>query len=120
MGPTAASNAHWSKCQKPCFLWCLLLSGISCAMLQPQTFMYQGARLVTACSVPLVLAIMVALRYFLRNAVEAQASEVELFLNSVPILNPLSQDEKLRLVDAFEEKTYQPGQQVGKDMSLCN
>lgn len=51
-------------------------------------------------------------RYFLRNAAEAQASEVELFLNSVPILNPLSQEEKLQLVDAFEEKHYKPGDKV--------
>jgi hypothetical protein len=53
-----------------------------------------------------------AARYFLRNAAETQVSEVELFLNSVPILNPLSQEEKLQLVDAFEEKTYKPGEQV--------
>lgn len=33
-------------------------------------------------------------------------------MNSVPILNPLSQDEKLQLVDAFDEKTYQPGEKV--------
>lgn len=52
-------------------------------------------------------------RYFLRNAAEAQASEVELFLNSVPLLNPLSQEEKLQLVDAFEEKTYKRGDKVG-------
>jgi len=51
-------------------------------------------------------------RYFLRNAAEAQASEVELFLNSVPILNPLSQEEKLQLVDAFEEKTFKAGDKV--------
>lgn len=51
-------------------------------------------------------------RYFLRNAAEAQASEVELFLNSVPILNPLSQEDKLQLVDAFEEVTYSPGDKV--------
>jgi cGMP-dependent protein kinase 2 len=48
----------------------------------------------------------------LRNAAEAQASEVELFLNSVPLLNPLSQEEKLQLVDAFEEKHYRPGDKV--------
>uniref|UniRef100_A0A383WC48 cGMP-dependent protein kinase n=1 Tax=Tetradesmus obliquus TaxID=3088 RepID=A0A383WC48_TETOB len=52
------------------------------------------------------------LRYFLRNAAETQVSEVELFLNSVPILNPLSQEEKLQLVDAFEEKTYKRGEQI--------
>jgi len=55
---------------------------------------------------------LLLLRYYLQNAVEAQASEVELFLNSVPILNPLSQEEKLQLVDAFEEKTYKPGEKV--------
>lgn len=55
---------------------------------------------------------LVAARYFLRNAAEAQASEVELFLNSVPILNPLNQEEKLQLVDAFEEQVYKPGEQV--------
>lgn len=54
-----------------------------------------------------------ARRYFLRNAAEAQASEVELFLNSVPLLNPMSQEEKLQLVDAFEEKTYKSGDKVG-------
>jgi hypothetical protein len=57
-------------------------------------------------------AAVCATRYFLRNAAETQVSEVELFLNSVPILNPLSQEEKLQLVDAFEEKTYKPGEQV--------
>ena len=51
-------------------------------------------------------------RYFLRNAAETQASEVELFLNSVPILNPLSQEEKLQLVDAFEEQTFKPKDKV--------
>lgn len=60
----------------------------------------------------LMLSSTLLYRYFLRNAVEAQASEVELFLNSVPILNPLSQEEKLQLVDAFEEKVYQPGDKV--------
>jgi hypothetical protein len=39
--------------------------------------------------------------------------EVELFLNSVPILNPLTKQEKLRLLDAFEEKEYGEGDQVG-------
>jgi hypothetical protein len=59
-------------------------------------------------------------RYYLQNAVEAQASEVELFLNSVPILNPLSQEEKLQLVDAFEEKTYKPGEKVGCGLSCAS
>lgn len=58
-------------------------------------------------------------RYFLRNAAESQASEVELFLNSVPILNPLRQEEKLQLVDAFEEKSYKPGDKVGLLVTGC-
>ncbi len=39
-------------------------------------------------------------------------SQVELFLNSVPILANLSREERIRLVDAFEEVTYQQGQKV--------
>jgi hypothetical protein len=47
-----------------------------------------------------------------RDAAETQVSAVELFLNSVPILNPLSREEKLRLVDAFEQRSYTPGSEV--------
>lgn len=43
---------------------------------------------------------------------ETQVSQVELFLNSVPILAPLSRDERLRLVDALEEVTFQAGAKV--------
>ncbi|KIY94555.1 cAMP-dependent protein kinase regulatory subunit [Monoraphidium neglectum] len=48
-------------------------------------------------------------RFYVRDAAETQVSAVELFLNSVPILNPLSREEKLRLVDAFEQRSYTPG-----------
>uniref|UniRef100_A0A7S0V7R7 cGMP-dependent protein kinase n=1 Tax=Polytomella parva TaxID=51329 RepID=A0A7S0V7R7_9CHLO len=51
-------------------------------------------------------------RYFVREIQETQVSQVELFLNSVPILAPLSRDERLRLVDAFEEVTYAAGSKV--------
>jgi len=51
-------------------------------------------------------------RYYIRDAQEVQVGEVELFLNSVPILNPLSQEEKLQLLDAFERKVYEAGQKV--------
>lgn len=37
---------------------------------------------------------------------------MELFLNSVPLLNPLSSEEKLQLVDAFEEQVFRPGDKV--------
>lgn len=52
-------------------------------------------------------------RHYIRDFAEAQVGEVELFLNSVPILNPLTKQEKLRLLDAFEEKEYGEGDQVG-------
>lgn len=51
-------------------------------------------------------------RYYIRDAQESQASEVELFLNSVPILNPLSREEKLKLLDAFEQQHFAAGSKV--------
>lgn len=51
-------------------------------------------------------------RYFVRELQETQVSQVELFLNSVPILANLSREERIRLVDAFEEVTYQAGQKA--------
>jgi len=51
-------------------------------------------------------------RYYMRDAQESATSQIELFLNSVPILAPLSREEKLRLVDALEECTFQPGSRV--------
>lgn len=43
-----------------------------------------------------------------------ETSQIELFLNSVPILSPLSREEKLRLVDALEEVVYPAGNTVIK------
>eukprot|EP00191_Tetraselmis_sp_GSL018_P002817 CAMPEP_0177614176 /NCGR_PEP_ID=MMETSP0419_2-20121207/22512_1 /TAXON_ID=582737 /ORGANISM="Tetraselmis sp., Strain GSL018" /LENGTH=708 /DNA_ID=CAMNT_0019111209 /DNA_START=131 /DNA_END=2257 /DNA_ORIENTATION=- len=51
-------------------------------------------------------------RYYMRELQESATSQIELFLNSVPILTSLSNAEKMRLVDALEEKTFQPGQRV--------
>ena len=51
-------------------------------------------------------------RYFVREQQETQVSQVELFLNSVPILASLSRDERIRLVDALEEIVFQPGGKV--------
>ena len=56
---------------------------------------------------------------YVRDAAESQVSAVELFLNSVPILSPLSRDEKLRLVDAFETRTFTPGAEVSRRWPLC-
>mmetsp|Transcript_31326 Transcript_31326/g.93524 ORF Transcript_31326/g.93524 Transcript_31326/m.93524 type:complete len:302 (-) Transcript_31326:600-1505(-) len=46
-------------------------------------------------------------RYFVREMQETQVSQIDLFLNSVPILSPLSREERLRLLDALEEVTVQ-------------
>lgn len=51
-------------------------------------------------------------RYYMRDAQESATSQIELFLNSVPILAPLSREEKLRLVDALEEASFQPGSRI--------
>ncbi len=51
-------------------------------------------------------------RQHVRRGQEAAASQLELFLNQVPILAPLSKAEKLRLLDAFEERTYPAGATV--------
>jgi hypothetical protein len=40
---------------------------------------------------------------------ENEASQVELFLNSVPLLQSLSREEKLMLVDALEEQVFPAG-----------
>lgn len=48
----------------------------------------------------------------MREVHETDASQVELFLNSVPILAPLTRDEKLLLLDALEEQVYGPGVRV--------
>ena len=51
-------------------------------------------------------------RYYVREIQETEASQIELFLNSVPILASLSRDEKLRLVDALEQQTFKPTARV--------
>lgn len=51
-------------------------------------------------------------RYYVREHINNDISQVELFLNSVPILAPLSSEEKQRLVDAFEEVVLPPGSKV--------
>mmetsp|Transcript_16982 Transcript_16982/g.36723 ORF Transcript_16982/g.36723 Transcript_16982/m.36723 type:complete len:708 (-) Transcript_16982:974-3097(-) len=51
-------------------------------------------------------------RYFVKEMQETQVSQVELFLNSVPVLTPLSREERMRLVDALEETTFPLGTKV--------
>lgn len=47
-------------------------------------------------------------RHYVQSAAEDEKSEVELFLNSVPLLASLHREEKLQLVGAFLEEVF-PG-----------
>lgn len=53
-------------------------------------------------------------RQHVKRGQEEAASQLELFLNQVPILSPLSKEEKMRLLDAFEERTFPAGATVVK------
>ena len=55
-----------------------------------------------------------AFRKNLQNQQDAQSSQIELFLNSVPLLKTLTREERVQLCDAFEKVTYDPGQVVIK------
>lgn len=48
-------------------------------------------------------------RTYLKEIQKTEDRESELFLNSVPILNSLSKEEKTRLVDALETETFEAG-----------
>jgi CRP-like cAMP-binding protein len=45
----------------------------------------------------------------MQEAAESNIGQIELFLNSVPLLKPLSRESKLKLVDAFIEETFTAG-----------
>jgi len=51
-----------------------------------------------------------------RDHHEQEVSQVELFLNQVKLLANLTHDEKMRLLDALEEVTFQPGTSVIKQV----
>lgn len=48
-------------------------------------------------------------RQYMQEVKETEASQVELFLNSVPLLASLSREEKVMLVDALEEQVFPAG-----------
>lgn len=48
----------------------------------------------------------------MREVHQDETSQVELFLNSVPILASLTREEKMMLVDALEEQAYPPASRV--------
>ena len=51
-------------------------------------------------------------RHYVQQAAEGEVGQIELFLNSVPLLNPLSREAKAKLVDAFSEETFGAGATV--------
>ena len=48
----------------------------------------------------------------MQEAAEGEVGQIELFLNSVPLLNPLSRESKAKLVDAFVEEIFPAGSVV--------
>ena len=69
-------------------------------------------RLLLRQSVAPTQGFTVACRQFVQEAKESEASQVELFLNSVPLFKSLSREEKLMLVDALEEHLFPAGTTV--------
>lgn len=53
----------------------------------------------------------------MREVHQDETSQVELFLNSVPILASLTREEKMMLVDALEEQAYAPASRVINQVS---
>jgi hypothetical protein len=55
-------------------------------------------------------------RHFVQASVEDEKGQIQLFLNSVPLLSSLRTDEKMVLADAFQEETFSgargPGEQA--------
>jgi len=54
-----------------------------------------------------------------REVHQDETSQVELFLNSVPILASLTREEKMMLVDALEEQAYAPASRVINQVNLA-
>ena len=53
----------------------------------------------------------------MRDQHEREVNEVATFLNSVPLLNGLTREEKMRLLDALEERTLKPGDRIVSQVS---
>ena len=47
------------------------------------------------------------LRHYMVTAMEDEVSQVQLFMNSVPLLSNLSNEQKLQLIDAFVEEVFE-------------
>eukprot|EP00898_Chlorokybus_atmophyticus_P003976 jgi/Chlat1/457/Chrsp103S00975 len=78
---------------------------------------YQTARTATVAAVSdasVWVLDRATLRQCARESAVAEIQQVELFLNIVPILAPLTRDERLRIADALEEEVYQKGEIIIK------
>ncbi|CAD7705322.1 unnamed protein product [Ostreobium quekettii] len=53
-------------------------------------------------------------RFFVREGKKNETTQIELFLNSVPLLSSLNREEKLRLADALSRQTFGAGATVIK------
>lgn len=54
----------------------------------------------------------------MKEVQENKASQIEVFLNSVPILTSLSREEKLKLAAALEEQSFEPQQNVVEEVCI--
>ena len=52
----------------------------------------------------------------MKEVQESKTSQVEVFLNSVPLLASLSREEKLKLASVLEERTFMPEERVVKEV----
>ena len=51
-------------------------------------------------------------RKYVQEAAQGEVGQIELFLNSVPLLSPLGREAKLKLVDAFVEEVFPAGSTI--------
>lgn len=63
--------------------------------------------------------VVLSCRHHVREVHQDETSQVELFLNSVPILASLTREEKMMLVDALEEQAYAPASRVINQVNLA-
>lgn len=57
-------------------------------------------------------------RRHVKQLQESKQHDIEVFLNSVPLLSSLSKEEKQRLADAMEEQSFTAGAEVIAEVCL--
>ena len=55
----------------------------------------------------------------MQEAAEGEVGQIELFLNSVPLLSPLNREAKLKLVDAFLEESFPAGTVIIREVGTA-